>query len=94
MKRILTAAGLAVIAVSTALAQVERPKFNLESIQQKAREVSDAEFKKMDKNNDGQISKDEYMEAMRKPCVNTKPRSNRLTRTATTIFLNRNMKTL
>ena len=55
MKRILTAAGLA---------QVERPKFNLESIQQKAREVSDAEFKKMDKNNDGQISKDEYMEAM------------------------------
>ena len=64
MKRILTAAGLAVIAGSTALAQVERPKFNLESIQQKAREVSDAEFKKMDKNNDGQISKDEYMEAM------------------------------
>lgn len=62
MKKIFLAALTVIIFSSPVFAQIKLPDINIEKVQQKAREAGNKEFKTMDKDGDGKISKGEYLD--------------------------------
>lgn len=52
---------LAVITIAPTFSNAQNNGFDLSKLQAQAMKISDAEFKKIDKNNDNRISKQEYI---------------------------------
>lgn len=62
MKKILLLSVVSLFFCGETAAQIQGLNLNVEKIQQKAVEVSDREFRAMDKNHDGKVSKQEYID--------------------------------